>query len=64
MGSRLVFNLTLLCLLVVNIVTTDLTADYPTRLIGFTAIATVVMFLIFHYAVYDITTIVSRGAFV
>lgn len=63
-GSRLVFNLTLPCLLFVNIAATDLTAEFPMRLVSFAAIATVVMFLVFHYAAYGIANVGSRGAFV
>jgi hypothetical protein len=63
-GSELVFNLTLPCLLFVNIATTQLTEDFPTFLIVFAAIVMTVIFLAFHLLAYKIQTKLARGAFV
>jgi len=63
-GSRLVFNLTLPCLLFVNIAKTDLSANFPVSLILFSAIATTVVFILFHWLAYFIQPQAVRGAFV
>ncbi|AGH46043.1 AEC family transporter [Paraglaciecola psychrophila] len=63
-GSDLVFNLTLPCLLFVNIATTNLTDHFPTFLIVFAASVMTVAFIIFHFIAYGIANKFSRGAFV
>jgi predicted permease len=63
-GSELVFNLTLPCLLFVNIATTNLTEHFPTLLIVFAGIVMTCIFLIFHLLAYRITSKLARGAFV
>ncbi len=63
-GSRLVFNLTLPCLLFINIAKTDLTASFPVDLIVFAAIVTTLFFLAFHFLAFYIPSVNSRGAFV
>tara|TARA_R110002096_G_scaffold110165_2_gene240880 strand:+ start:140 stop:1075 length:936 start_codon:yes stop_codon:yes gene_type:complete len=63
-GSELVFNLTLPCLLFVNIATTNLTEHFPTLLIVFAVIVMTCIFLIFHLLAYRITSKLARGAFV
>lgn len=63
-GSELVFNLTLPCLLFVNIATTHLTEDFPTFLIVFAACLMSGVFLIFHFLAYKIPSKLARGAFV
>lgn len=63
-GSELVFNLTLPCLLFVNIATTDLTDHFPTSLIVFAACVMTAAFVVFHFVAYGITNKAARGAFV
>jgi predicted permease len=63
-GSELVFNLTLPCLLFVNIATTNLTDHFPTLLIVFAGIVMTCAFLIFHLVAYRIPSKLARGAFV
>lgn len=63
-GSELVFNLTLPCLLFVNIATTQLTEDFPTALIVFAASLMSAVFLFFHLVAYKIPSKFARGAFV
>jgi hypothetical protein len=63
-GSDLVFNLTLPCLLFVNIATTNLTDNFPTLLIVFAGSAMTAVFLIFHLLAYGIANKLARGAFV
>ncbi|PKG97096.1 AEC family transporter [Paraglaciecola sp. MB-3u-78] len=63
-GSELVFNLTLPCLLFVNIATTNLTDHFPTLLIVFAGIVMTCAFLIFHLLAYGISNKLARGAFV
>ena len=63
-GSDLVFNLTLPCLLFVNIATTNLTDHFPTLLIVFAGSAMTAVFLIFHLLAYGIANKLTRGAFV
>lgn len=63
-GSELVFNLTLPCLLFVNIATTDLTSHFPTLLIVFAGCMMTVTFLVFHFVAYGIDNQSARGAFV
>lgn len=63
-GSELVFNLTLPCLLFVNIATTNLTTHFPTLLIVFAGSAMTATFLLFHLLAYGITSKLARGAFV
>jgi predicted permease len=63
-GSELVFNLTLPCLLFVNIATTNLTAHFPTFLIVFAGIVMTVAFVLFHLIAYGISDKLARGAFV
>lgn len=63
-GSRLVFNLTLPCLLFVNIATTDLTKSFPVDLIIFAALVTTVFFLCIHWLAFYIPAVGARGAFV
>ena len=63
-GSELVFNLTLPCLLFVNIATTNLTDHFPTLLIVFAGIVMTCAFMIFHLLAYRITSKLARGAFV
>jgi malonate transporter len=63
-GSDLVFNLTLPCLLFVNIATTNLTDHFPTLLIVFAGSVMTAAFLIFHLLAYGIPNKLARGAFV
>lgn len=63
-GSELVFNLTLPCLLFVNIATTNLTDHFPTFLIVFAGAIMTVAFIIFHLTAYGIKNKIARGAFV
>ena len=63
-GSDLVFNLTLPCLLFVNIATTNLTAQFPTLLLVFAGSVMTVAFVVFHMLAYGITNKFARGAFV
>jgi malonate transporter len=63
-GSELVFNLTLPCLLFVNIATTNLTDHFPTLLIVFAGIMMTCAFIIFHLLAYGIVNKRARGAFV
>lgn len=63
-GSELVFNLTLPCLLFVNIATTNLTAHFPTFLIVFAGIVMIAIFIFFHLMAYGIPDKFARGAFV
>jgi malonate transporter and related proteins len=63
-GSRLVFNLTLPCLLFVNIATTDLSANFPVTLVLFAGIVTSIIFLVFHFLAFYIPSVGARGAFV
>jgi malonate transporter len=63
-GSDLVFNLTLPCLLFVNIATSNLTDHFPTLLIVFAGSAMTAVFLIFHLLAFGIATKLARGAFV
>lgn len=63
-GSELVFNLTLPCLLFVNIATTNLTAHFPTLLIVFAGVMMTCAFIIFHLLAYGIVNKLARGAFV
>lgn len=63
-GSRLVFNLTLPCLLFVNISQTSLTGDLPWYLIAYAAAATTLIFGLFHCLAYFIQPASVRGAFV
>ena len=63
-GSDLVFNLTLPCLLFVNIATTNLTDHFPALLIVFAGSAMTAVFLIFHLLAYGIANKLTRGAFV
>jgi predicted permease len=62
-GSRLVFNVTLPCLLFVNIAKTDLSVTTPTYLLVFAAIATTVTFLLFNLFALKIKRQEARGAF-
>lgn len=63
-GSELVFNLTLPCLLFVNIATTNLTDHFPTLLIVFAGCVMTCAFIIFHFVAYGIVNKHARGAFV
>ncbi len=63
-GSELVFNLTLPCLLFVNIATTNLTLHFPTLLIVFAGCVMTCAFIIFHLVAYGIVDKHARGAFV
>jgi predicted permease len=63
-GSELVFNLTLPCLLFVNIATTNLTDHFPTMLIVFAGSVMTATFLLFHFVAYGIENKLARGAFV
>ena len=63
-GSELVFNLTLPCLLFVNIATTNLTDHFPTLLIVFAGCMITGAFIICHLLAYGIASKFSRGAFV
>ncbi len=63
-GSDLVFNLTLPCLLFVNISTTDLTTHFPTLLIVLAGSVMTASFLVFHFLAYGIANKQARGAFV
>ena len=63
-GSDLVFNLTLPCLLFVNIATTNLTDHFPILLIVFAGSVMTAAFLIFHLLAYGIANKLARGAFV
>ncbi|MFQ3197516.1 MAG: malonate transporter [Paraglaciecola sp.] len=62
-GSRLVFNVTLPCLLFVNIAHTELAVEVPVFLLGFAAIASTVVFLLFNWLALGITQQGARGAF-
>ena len=63
-GSDLVFNLTLPCLLFVNIATTNLTEQFPSSLLIFAASTMTCAFLIFHLMAFGIANPFARGAFV
>lgn len=63
-GSALVFNVTLPCLLFVNIATTNLTDHFPMLLIVLAASVMTVSFLVMHILAYGITVKGARGAFV
>jgi predicted permease len=63
-GSELVFNLTLPCLLFVNIATTNLTDHFPTFLIVFAGCVMTGAFILFHLMAYRIKNKNARGAFV
>ena len=63
-GSRLVFTVTLPCLLFINIAQTDLTDHFPVFLTAVAAILTTLFFLLCHYLAYYIHPSESRGAFV
>lgn len=63
-GSDLVFNLTLPCLLFVNIATTNLTDHFPALLIVFAGSAMTAVFLIFHLLAFGIANKLARGAFI
>lgn len=63
-GSELVFNLTLPCLLFVNIATTNLTDHFPVFLIVFAGCIMIAAFIVFHLLAYGISNKFSRGAFV
>ncbi len=63
-GARLSFNVTLPCLLFVNIATTELTENFPIYLVSFAAVTTTLFFLAFHFLAFNIPTVASRGAFV
>jgi len=63
-GSKLVFNLTLPCLLFVNIVTQELTTHFPLYLVVFATLATTAFFAIHHFLAYRIEDRHARGAFV
>lgn len=63
-GSELVFNLTLPCLLFVNIATTDLTAQFPSVLIMVAGTVMTSAFILFHLLAYNINDKLARGAFV
>jgi predicted permease len=63
-GSDLVFNLTLPCLLFVNIATTNLTDHFPTFLIVFAGSMMTGAFILFHLMAYGIADKLARGAFV
>ena len=62
-GSRLVFNVTLPCLLFVNIAKTDLSVTTPTDLLVFAAIATTLTFILFNLLALKIKQHDARGAF-
>lgn len=62
-GSRLVFNLTLPCLLFVNIANTELAVEVPVFLLGFAAIASTVVFVLFNWLALGIAQQDARGAF-
>ncbi|MFT2090544.1 AEC family transporter [Paraglaciecola sp. 2405UD69-4] len=63
-GSKLVFNLTLPCLLFVNIANINLSQEFPTSLIVFGAVVMTITFLVFHFMGYYLTNKHARGAFV
>jgi malonate transporter len=63
-GSKLVFNLTLPCLLFVNIVTQELTDNFPFHLVVYATLATTAFFAIHHMLAYRIADRHARGAFV
>lgn len=63
-GSRLVFNLTLPCLLFVNISQTSFAVGIPWFLIGFAAVVTTLFFSLYHVMAYYIQPASVRGAFV
>lgn len=63
-GSKLVFNITLPCLLFFNIADDDLTTNFPVHLILYSALGTTLAFLVFHFLAYFIKTPLSRGVFV
>ncbi|MEP0174968.1 MAG: AEC family transporter [Paraglaciecola sp.] len=63
-GSKLVFNLTLPCLLFVNIANINLSQEFPTSLIGFGAVVMTITFLLYHFLGYYIANKEARGAFV
>ncbi len=63
-GSDLVFNLTLPCLLFVNIATTELTQDFPAHFLLFAITVMSCAFVLFHLLAYRIPNKLQRGAFV
>ena len=63
-GSRLVFNLTLPALLFVNISATDLTSDFPLRLILFAGAGMLLSFVLLHWLAGYVAPQAQRGAFV
>ncbi|MEP0355772.1 MAG: AEC family transporter [Paraglaciecola sp.] len=63
-GSKLVFNLTLPCLLFVNIANINLSQEFPTSLIAFGAAVMTITFLVYHFFGYYIANKQARGAFV
>ncbi len=63
-GSKLVFNLTLPCLLFVNVSTTELTSDMPVLMLVVAASVATVAFIGLHFLAFAIPTQQSRGAFV
>jgi malonate transporter len=63
-GSRLVFNVTLPCLLFVNIAKADLSVTAPTYLLVYAAIATTIVFSLFNGLALVIKNQQARGAFV
>lgn len=62
-GSKLVFNLTLPCLLFVNIANTELGVEVPVFLLLFAAIASTLVFLLFNWLALSIEQQGARGAF-
>ncbi|WP_166423258.1 AEC family transporter [Paraglaciecola sp. 20A4] len=62
-GSRLVFNVTLPCLLFVNIAKTDLSVTAPSDLLIFAVVATTAIFLLFNLLALNIKQQEARGAF-
>lgn len=64
MGSRLVFNITLPCLLFTNIAKTDLALEFPGELIVLAVVLTTLFFLFYHIIALRIPAAADRGAFV
>ncbi len=63
-GSKLVFNVTLPCLLFVNIATTQLSGVLPVKLLVVASLVSSGAFLLLHFLAFRIPTQGARGAFV
>jgi predicted permease len=63
-GAKLVFNLTLPCLLFVNVSTTELSTDLPINLLVVAVGVATLAFVILHFTAFAIPSQNARGAFV